>query len=81
MENNKTNTATNKNITWVNFPDLCKGCGLCIEKCPKKCLKFSEEIQGFLGTPAVECDVDQCIACGICELNCPDLAIRVEEEK
>ncbi|MDD4360339.1 MAG: 4Fe-4S binding protein, partial [Syntrophaceticus sp.] len=22
--------------TFAAFPDLCKGCGLCIEKCPTK---------------------------------------------
>ena len=24
--------------TWAVFPGLCKGCGLCIEKCPVKCI-------------------------------------------
>ncbi|PIZ00514.1 4Fe-4S ferredoxin [bacterium (Candidatus Howlettbacteria) CG_4_10_14_0_8_um_filter_40_9] len=68
-------------ITWANFADYCKGCGLCIQKCPKKCLKFSSETLGYYGTPAVDCDIDECIGCGICELNCPDSAIEVEKKK
>ena len=28
---------------WYCFTDLCKGCGLCIVKCPKKCLNWSKE--------------------------------------
>ncbi|MEW5761808.1 MAG: 4Fe-4S dicluster domain-containing protein [Bacillota bacterium] len=58
------------------FPGLCKGCGLCIEKCPKKCLKWSETL-GVYGTPAVEPVDGICIACGVCEGVCPDCAIRV----
>ena len=30
---------------WYMFSDLCKGCGLCMVKCPKKCLKWSKKYQ------------------------------------
>lgn len=69
------------NITWINFAEYCKGCGLCIQKCPKKCLKFNEEMLGHLGTPAIDIDIEKCIGCNICELNCPDSAIRVEKKR
>ena len=64
---------------WYLFTDLCKGCGLCMVKCPKKCLKWSKET-GIFQTPAVEPDPSICIACGTCELTCPDSAIRIERK-
>lgn len=66
---------------WTIFLKLCKGCGLCVEKCPKKAITFDERRKGHLGTPAVQCNINQCIACGICELHCPDQAIRVDKKK
>lgn len=61
------------------YTDLCKGCGLCIAKCPKKCLHWSKEV-GLFQTPAVEPTPDECIACGMCALVCPDSAIRIEKK-
>jgi len=66
--------------SWSVFPGLCKGCGLCMEKCPKKCLSWSSNL-GVYGTPAVEPNMDECIACGICENVCPDCAIAVIKKK
>lgn len=65
---------------WSVFPGLCKGCGLCIEKCPVKCIEWSEGL-GVYGTPRVEADMKKCIVCGICQMVCPDCAIRVEKNK
>ena len=64
--------------SFTNFRGLCKGCGLCLELCPKKCLKYSKEV-GVYKTPAVECEIEKCIACGICERSCPDAAIKIEK--
>ena len=61
---------------WYMFTDLCKGCGLCIVKCPKKCLNWSKEV-GLYQTPCVEPNPDDCIACGMCAMTCPDSAIKV----
>ena len=62
------------------FPALCKGCGLCIEKCPVDTIGWSEEL-GVYGTPAVEPGHGEkdCIACGICQTVCPDCAIKIEK--
>jgi len=60
------------------FPGLCKGCGLCIEKCPKKYLGWSD-VLGVYGTPSVRANSD-CIACGICRDVCPDCAIHIEKK-
>ncbi len=70
---------------WYLYTDLCKGCGLCIVKCPinmkgEKCLQWSKEV-GLYATPAVQPDPNLCIACGTCEMVCPDSAIRVEKNK
>jgi len=65
--------------SWTLFPGFCKGCGLCIEKCPVKCINWAD-VLGVYGTPSVEAD-DGCIACGICQNVCPDCAIRVDKKK
>lgn len=61
---------------WGMIPAFCKGCGLCVEKCPKKCISWSSTL-GVYGTPAVEANMDECIACGICQTVCPDCALTV----
>lgn len=66
----------NGKADWYMFSDLCKGCGLCIVKCPKKCLNWSKEV-GLYQTPCVEPNPQDCIACGMCALTCPDSAIKV----
>ncbi|MEQ8175789.1 MAG: 4Fe-4S binding protein [Syntrophomonadaceae bacterium] len=60
------------------FPEYCKGCGLCKEKCPNDTLIWSDKL-GVYGTPTVTPkDEDSCIACRICEMVCPDCAIKIE---
>lgn len=58
---------------------LCKGCGLCMEKCPVKVIEWSEQL-GFMGTPMVKPRIEGCIACGICQTVCPDAAIHIERK-
>lgn len=61
------------------FPEYCKGCGLCKEKCPKDTLIWSDKL-GVYGTPIVKPkDKESCIACSICEMVCPDCAIVIEK--
>ena len=67
------------------YTDLCKGCGLCIAKCPmnkagKECLQWSKEV-GLYQTPAVAPNPEICIACGACAMTCPDSAIRIEKRQ
>lgn len=67
--------------TVVVFRGLCKGCGLCLEKCPVGALRFSQEDLGVYSLPTAEVEIEKCIACGICELTCPEGAIRVKMSK
>lgn len=46
----------------------CPGCGACVSKCPKKCIKMVMDSEGFL-YPQV--DTESCIDCGVCEKVCP----------
>ncbi len=47
---------------------LCSGCGACVQSCPKNCIEFERDSEGFL-YPRV--DVNKCINCGLCEKVCP----------
>jgi len=69
----------NDKISWTRFPEYCKGCGLCIVRCPVHALSFSDDT-GFLGTPLPAVDLDKCTACGNCQRICPDGAIKVEKQ-
>ena len=60
--------------------DECKGCGLCVNACPKKILEMARDKinkKGF--NPAQIVDQDKCIGCAICAQMCPDVVIRVEK--
>lgn len=60
-------------------PARCKGCGICIEKCPVKALKFGTTL-GVFATPTPEIDLEKCIACDNCNRVCPDGAINVRKQ-
>lgn len=46
----------------------CCGCAACVQACPKQCISFDEDKQGFR-YPLV--DESLCIECGLCEKVCP----------
>lgn len=57
-------------------PELCKGCGICIEVCPKKVLGFDKEQLNSKGySPASMLKPDDCVGCAACARMCPDCAI------
>lgn len=61
----------------------CKACYLCVDVCPKKLIRVSEETNslgqftvGFLDPKG------ECIGCAVCAMRCPHLAItEVVKEK
>ena len=49
----------------------CKGCGLCVESCPPKCLELSSELSHY-GVHAARYTGHDCTGCGICFYCCPE---------
>lgn len=59
--------------------ERCKGCGLCVNACPKKIVALDEEKLNALGHhPAKVIDQEKCIGCAFCATMCPDCVIKVE---
>jgi Dissimilatory sulfite reductase (desulfoviridin), alpha and beta subunits len=60
--------------------DWCKGCGLCVEACPKKIIELDSNILNKKGFhPAQITDQEKCIACAMCAVMCPETIIKVEK--
>lgn len=59
--------------------DRCKGCGLCVEVCPKEIVAIDKNKINQKGyNPATVINIDQCIGCTNCATMCPDEVITVE---
>jgi len=52
-------------------PGECKGCGLCVESCPRDCITIGTEINS-LGYQYAHFDSEECDACGLCFYVCPE---------
>ena len=59
--------------------ELCKGCGLCVEVCPKNCIVISKISNKSGYFPAEFCQKG-CTACAACAVMCPEAAIEVLKE-
>ena len=55
--------------------DRCKGCGFCIEYCPRDVLRLSEEFNRKGYHPPEVIDPSACVNCNLCVMICPDFAI------
>lgn len=70
------NTPTRKPRGTVSIDAAsCKGCGFCIEFCPRHALGFGRSFnaKGY-HTPSLV-HPEACIGCNLCGLYCPDFAI------
>ena len=64
--------------------DWCKGCEICITRCPVQALELSKKLNKRGVYPPKLKEENECNFCRLCELLCPDFAITVipdEEEK
>jgi 2-oxoglutarate ferredoxin oxidoreductase subunit delta len=60
--------------------NLCKGCGLCVNACPKKIIFLNkDEINSKGYHPATVTEMEKCLGCAMCATMCPDMVITVEK--
>jgi len=55
--------------------DRCKGCGFCVEYCPKDVLAMSKGFNRKGYHPPEVVREGECVNCELCEMICPDFAI------
>ena len=61
-------------IRIIDKKDCC-GCGACLQRCPKQCISFQIDKEGF-SYPIIDNEI--CIDCKLCEKVCPELNINEE---
>jgi len=61
--------------------DWCKGCNICIKRCPVDALEESDTLnRRGVHPPRLKKD-NSCNYCRLCELLCPDLALTVKTDE
>jgi 2-oxoglutarate ferredoxin oxidoreductase subunit delta len=55
--------------------ERCKGCGFCVEYCPRDVLVLSEQFNAKGYHPPKVVKSGECVNCNLCEMICPDFAI------
>lgn len=61
--------------------DWCKGCNICIDRCPVDALEESDRLNRKGIRPPQLKKENKCNYCRLCELICPDLAVTVFPEE
>lgn len=79
MKNFKPKTTKVKKGSWTVFQGLCKGCGICLAKCPNQALIFDQKNKGVAGKAMPKVIAEKCNLCQTCEINCPELALRIDK--
>ncbi len=52
-------------------PEQCKGCRVCVETCPHKCIVIGDKINSS-GYRYAKFAHYRCVACGLCFYVCPE---------
>ena len=60
--------------------ELCKGCQLCIDVCPKSVIAISEKLNLASYHPAFYTGAD-CTGCGLCAADCPGWVLELKNKK
>ena len=72
--------AKSKNYRLKLSRELCKGCRLCIDFCPKHVLTLAEDKINAKGYPYAEATAPgNCVGCLTCVTVCPDCVIEIFE--
>jgi electron transport complex protein RnfB len=63
-------------------PGTCKGCGLCVKRCPMEAISLvaSDNAGNKVGKVAV-LEVESCIGCGVCAYKCPTTSIVLKKRE
>jgi len=65
-------------VSTVTFIEQqCKGCGFCVEFCPKNIICLGDKMNDAGYHFAVIDSMDQCTGCAICAMMCPEAIIEV----
>lgn len=60
--------------------DLCIGCGICVDMCPKEAIEYSPPVfeeRKALNRPSIDFKSDDCVLCGECVTSCPMKALTM----
>ena len=72
------NRRTSHMAKWTVSAENCKGCGLCVDACPKKILFIDpQEINHKGHSPVKIAEEARCTGCGFCSTMCPDCVIEI----
>lgn len=58
--------------------EACKGCGICVEVCPKNVWELVPAKDKWNGETVEVTDPNKCIKCMLCEIHCPDFALKIK---
>jgi len=59
-------------------PKFCKGCEICINKCPFDVFILSDSVGDYGALISQAKYEEKCTGCNVCVIFCPDYAITVE---
>jgi 2-oxoglutarate ferredoxin oxidoreductase subunit delta len=68
---------TRARVTILIDEENCKGCGLCVDVCPRQAMGLAEHINSRGFHPVALLDAEKCTACAQCALMCPEACMKI----